>query len=63
MKVRVDIGICESNGICVGVAPEVFHLDADDQLSLIRENVTPDIEDRVRNAVDQCPRNAISLEE
>ncbi|MET7768450.1 ferredoxin [Nocardia sp. NPDC005366] len=63
MKVRVDTVLCESNGICVGIIPEVFDLDDDDRLELLREEVTPEIEPRVRDAVAQCPRHAISLVE
>jgi ferredoxin len=27
MKVKVDFGLCESNGVCIGIIPEVFELD------------------------------------
>ena len=30
MKVDVDWGLCESNGVCMGIIPEVFDLDDDD---------------------------------
>ncbi|WP_216906657.1 ferredoxin [Nocardia noduli] len=61
MRIHVDTVLCESNGICAGIVPEVFDLDDDDRLELLREELTPDIEPRVRDAVVQCPRNAISL--
>ena len=61
-KVQVDWGLCESNGVCMGVAPEVFLLNDDDTLSILQEDVTPENKDVVLEAVRQCPRQAISVE-
>lgn len=63
MKIEVNYQTCESNGLCVGAAPDVFDLDDDDNLHLLHESVTPDIEDDVREAARQCPRHAITLAE
>ncbi|MXP23309.1 ferredoxin [Gordonia sp. HNM0687] len=63
MKVDVNFQVCESNGLCAGAAPQVFDLDDDDTLHLLRSTVTPDIEEQVRDAVRQCPRRAIVLAE
>jgi ferredoxin len=63
MRVRVDPLVCEANGVCVGLAPEVFDLDDDDDLHILKEDVTPDIEDRVRQAVASCPKAALRIEE
>lgn len=62
-KIEVDWGLCESNGVCMGIIPEVFQLGDDDMLSVLQDEVTPEIEDRVREAVRQCPRQAISIKE
>ncbi|PXW36197.1 UNVERIFIED_CONTAM: ferredoxin [Williamsia faeni] len=63
MRVQVDFGLCESNGICAGLIPEVFDLDARDDLHVLSPDVTPQNETRIREAVRQCPRQAISLVE
>ena len=63
MKVQVDFGLCESNGVCMGVAPEVFLLNDDDTLSILQPDVEPENRDAVLDAVRQCPRQAISVEE
>ena len=63
MRIDVNYRVCESNGLCAGAAPEVFELDDDDNLHVLRDTVTPDIEDDVREAVRQCPRQAISLDD
>jgi ferredoxin len=62
-KVQVDFGLCESNGVCMGIIPEVFHLDDDDYLHVLKDEVTPENEHDVRKAVRQCPRQAISIVE
>jgi ferredoxin len=60
-KIVVDFGLCESNAVCMGVSPEVFDLDDDDYLHVLQEDLTPDNEEGVREAVRQCPRQAISI--
>jgi ferredoxin len=62
-KVEVDFGLCESNGVCMGIIPEVFHLDEQDYLHILKNEVTPDNEAEIREAVRQCPRQAISIVE
>ncbi len=62
-KIEVDFGLCESNGVCMGILPEVFELDDQDYLHVHSDEVTPDNEAQVREAVRQCPRQAISIVE
>ncbi|NAS24613.1 ferredoxin [Herbidospora sp. NEAU-GS84] len=62
-KVIVDYLVCEANGVCVGLAPEVFDLDDDDNLHVLLEEPPADLLDRVRHAVRSCPKAALSLEE
>jgi ferredoxin len=62
-KIKVDWGLCESNGVCMGIIPEVFQLEDDDTLTILQEDVTPENEAQVRDAVRQCPRQAISISE
>jgi ferredoxin len=62
-KIEVDWGLCESNGVCMGIIPEVFQLGDDDMLTVLQEDVTPENEEQVRDAVRQCPRQAISITE
>ncbi|MGF2945636.1 ferredoxin [Mycobacterium sp. Lab-001] len=62
-KIEVDWGLCESNGVCMGIIPEVFQLGDDDMLSVLQSDVTPENEAQIREAVRQCPRQAISIVE
>jgi ferredoxin len=63
VKVRVDFGLCESNGVCMSVAPDVFLLNDDDTLSILQPDVEPENQAAVLEAVRQCPRQAISVED
>ena len=63
MKIKVDFDLCESNGLCEAMAPEVFELDDDDYLVLLTDEVTPENEERVRQAVAACPKAALSFED
>lgn len=62
MKIKVDFDLCESNGLCEALAPDVFELDDDDYLQLKTDDTTDDNLDRVQQAVAACPRAAIALE-
>ncbi|WP_068274116.1 ferredoxin [Aldersonia kunmingensis] len=61
MRIEVDFGLCEANAICVGINSEVFDLSDDDELTVLQPEVTPDNEADVRDAVRQCPRQAIAI--
>lgn len=63
MRVEVDRGLCEANGVCMGINPEVFDLGEDDVLTILKPDITPETEKDVREAVRQCPRQALSIKE
>jgi len=63
MKVKVDFDLCESNALCESLAPEVFEIDDDDYLQLLKEDLDEGDVEPVRRAVASCPRAAISLDE
>ncbi|MEU7688872.1 ferredoxin [Microbispora hainanensis] len=64
MKVTVDRTLCDGNGVCMGIAPDVF--DVDDDLNLHIVDEIPDdpvIQAQVRQSITSCPVLALSLEE
>ena len=63
MKVVVDFDLCQSNGICQGMAPEVFEVDDDGYLQLLQEQPDESLRAKVESAVNSCPVQAISLVE
>jgi ferredoxin len=68
MKVTVDPDICEANAVCVGLVPRLFSIheddDGEDVLVIAHEGDVPaDLAGGVRDAVDRCPKVALTLEE
>jgi len=61
MRIDVDWDLCESNAVCMGILPDVFQVGEDDMLTVLNPEVTADNEALVREAVRQCPRQAISI--
>ena len=62
-RVVVDFDLCESNAICMGIAPEVFEVRDDDFLYILDETPSPDLREKVEEAVRRCPKQAISIAE
>lgn len=63
MKITVDFELCESNAVCMGLAPTVFEVRDDDFLYILEEEPSEDQWPAVREAVKLCPRQAISITE
>jgi ferredoxin len=63
MRVMVDKMVCEANGVCETIAPEVFQLDDEDELHILQPEVPSELEGKVRDAVDRCPKLALSIPE
>ena len=60
MRVRIDHQLCEANGVCVRLVPEVFELDDDDRLRLTQEP-PESLRSRVAEAVRRCPKQALAI--
>ena len=63
MRIIVDMNRCESNQICVGLAPDVFAMDDDDRLVLLVDHADESRRADIVNAARQCPRQVITVEE
>jgi ferredoxin len=61
MKVVVNWPLCDGNGVCAVEAPEVFELDDDDQLILLKEEFDEALRPKVEAAVRICPKHALSI--
>ena len=62
-RVVVNFDLCESNAICMEVAPEVFEVRDDDFLYILDESPGADLRPKVVEAVQRCPKQAISIAE
>ena len=62
MKVWVDPERCQGHTLCSMIAPDSFLLsDIDGSSSAISEVVPTDQQDRVREAAQSCPEQAILI--
>ena len=62
VRVVVNYDLCESNALCMGVAPQVFEVRDDDFLYVLDENPPESLRDKIEEAVRICPKQAISIE-
>lgn len=64
MKVELDLELCQGYVCCVVAAPEVFDVDDDTNLAILKQ-AEPDeaLRGKVEKAVRDCPTNAIRLAE
>lgn len=61
MKAIVDQELCIGCGLCCDICPEVFHMN-DDGLAESVGEVPEGQEEKVREAAESCPVDAIKLE-
>ena len=62
MKAVVNPEDCTGCGLCTETCPEVFEL-TDDVASVIGDEVPEDAIDTCKQAAEECPLEAISIEE
>ena len=63
MKIVVNWALCDGNGNCAKEAPELFALDANDSLQVLKETFGDEHRAKAEAAVRSCPKNALSLAE
>jgi ferredoxin len=64
MRVHVDPDKCQGHNRCYALAPELFDVDDYGQSHERNEGVVPpELEDKARLAVANCPEYAITIEE
>jgi ferredoxin len=61
MRVTVDESLCEANGFCESLAPDVFRIGDADVVQIADGQVPEHLEIDVRAAVDQCPKAALRI--
>ena len=62
MRVIVDWDLCESNALCMRMAPEVFEVRDDDNLYILQEEPPEELREKVIAAERACPKAAIRIE-
>jgi len=62
-RLRVDHDLCMGNRVCQAHLPQLFTVDDDTNLASVTEGVIDaGLADEVREAVAECPQDAIILE-
>ena len=61
LHIVVDPTMCEANGVCAEVLPEVLDLGDDDVLRVRLRTMPPGLLERAREAVRVCPKQALRL--
>lgn len=62
MKVKVDADLCTGCELCIDTCPEIFEMK--DDISVVKaEDVPADLEDDVKEAAEDCPVEAIIVED
>ena len=62
MRIEVDRDRCVGSGSCEALAPDVFEVDDDGVLVVLRESLADEEVADVRDAVTACPTRALSLD-
>jgi ferredoxin len=60
MRVKIE-DTCTACGLCCDTCPEVFEM-GDEMATVLTDEVSPEYEDAVQQAADECPVEAIIIE-
>lgn len=64
MRVVADLGLCQGHQMCQGEAPDVFEVDGETDLVVVRqEHPDESLRPQVEAAVKYCPAMALAIEE
>lgn len=64
MRADVDQDLCQAYGVCAQLAPTVFELDDDGYAHVpVSEEAVSSVADKVREAVQSCPVQAVLVDE
>jgi ferredoxin len=61
LKITVDLGLCQGYANCINVAPDIFDLNDDDQVMLLRTDFEAADQPRIEDAVQGCPVSALRI--
>ena len=61
MRIEVDYDKCQSNAVCMGIAPEIFEVREDGFLYVLDAEPGDEWSEKVIEAMESCPTQAISV--
>ncbi len=62
-KAKVNQEVCIGCGMCIEMCPEVFKYNDDDKSEAVGEVSNEDLKDKVLDAQEVCPVDAIEVDE
>lgn len=63
MRIVVDRTKCSSIGLCEATAPEIFEIGPDGALIILMDEIPEDRRVEVEQACENCPTQALSIED
>jgi ferredoxin len=63
VRIRLDADRCQGHGRCYVLAPDLFDADDYGHCVLLVDEVPAGREDHARSGVENCPEQALSLED
>ena len=63
MKAKVDPDLCISCAVCTNLVPDVFEMNDDGVAEVTVDEVPADLQEQVRESAEECPSDAILIEE
>jgi ferredoxin len=63
MRIRLDADRCQGHGRCYVLAPDLFDADDYGHCVLLVDEVPAGREDDARTGVENCPEQALALED
>jgi ferredoxin len=63
MRIVVDRTKCSSIGLCEATAPDIFEIGADGALAILMDDVPANRRIDLEQACENCPTQALSIEE
>ena len=61
IKVVVDRGLCQGHAMCMGEAPETFHVDSNNTLEIRKLEIKAEDMEKIERAVKFCPNSALKI--
>ena len=62
-RIVVDRSLCDTQALCVSIAPNIFEVGDDDEMHVLVESPTGDDLALAERAVRSCPKLALALVE
>jgi ferredoxin len=63
MRIVVDRTKCSSIGLCEATAPDIFEIGPDGSLNILMDEVPVDRRIDLEQACENCPTQALSIED